>query len=125
MNGDIWSVADRHPAGYRELDVDSLQYIEGPIRIVDVRQPDEYVGELGHIVGSQLVPLEHLDSAAASWPRGELMIMVCRSGGRSGLAAEHLTRLGFSRVINLRGGMLSYRARYRGGELEAAHRKSA
>jgi 3-mercaptopyruvate sulfurtransferase SseA len=35
----------------------------GPI-ILDVREPDEYTGELGHIAGSLLIPLKDLTARA-------------------------------------------------------------
>jgi rhodanese-related sulfurtransferase len=80
------------------------------LRVVDVREPGEFVGELGHIPGAELVPLGSLARAAHGWDRNDEILVVCRSGGRSASAAATLTRLGFSRVGDLRGGMLAYNA---------------
>ena len=79
-------------------------------RIIDVREPDEFTGDLGHIPGAELVPLATIGQAAASWDRDKPMILVCRSGGRSGRAASALVAAGFRRVMNLTGGMLAYTA---------------
>jgi rhodanese-related sulfurtransferase len=80
------------------------------LRVIDVREPGEFVGELGHIPGAELVPLGNLAKAAQSWDRNDEIVVVCRSGARSANAAVTLTRLGFSRVRDLRGGMLAYNA---------------
>jgi rhodanese-related sulfurtransferase len=84
--------------------------IRDAARIIDVREPDEFTGELGHIPGAELVPLATVERTAAAWDRTAPLIVVCRSGGRSGRAAQALIRAGFHRVMNLAGGMLAYRA---------------
>jgi rhodanese-related sulfurtransferase len=83
----------------------------GRVRIVDVREPDEYVGELGHIRDSKLVPLSRVEVAAEEWDRSQPVVLVCRSGARSGRAAAQLAARGFTRAINMTGGMLSWQAR--------------
>lgn len=79
-----------------------------PKRVIDVREPSEFTGELGHIPGAELVPLATLPDAARDWPRDGELIIVCRSGGRSTNAAQQLTALGFEHVINMAGGMLAW-----------------
>lgn len=79
-------------------------------RLVDVREPAELQGDLGRIPGVESVPLATVERAAASWDRDVPLVMVCRSGGRSGRAAELLVRLGFTNVMNMTGGMIAYRA---------------
>jgi rhodanese-related sulfurtransferase len=79
-------------------------------RIIDVREPDEFTGELGHIPGAELVPLATVLERAHEWSRDDELLVVCRSGGRSSRAAEALVRAGFRHVINLVGGMIAYRA---------------
>lgn len=78
-------------------------------RVVDVREVAEFDGPLGHIEGSELVPLGTLGGAAASWPRDETIILVCRSGGRSGRAALLLESMDFEQVASMRGGMMLWR----------------
>lgn len=96
-----------HPGGYRDVDVRQLSAHPVPW-LVDVREPSEFDGILGHIDGARLVPLATVKDSAASWPKDQDVVLVCRSGARSGKAAEQLVKLGFTRVMNLRGGMLAW-----------------
>jgi rhodanese-related sulfurtransferase len=94
---------------YRETGPSGISDL-GEVRIIDVREPDEFVGPLGHIPGAELVPLRTLQQEMKDWSKDQAMLMVCRSGGRSGSAAAILARAGFANVINLRGGMMAYNA---------------
>ncbi|MDH3671699.1 MAG: MBL fold metallo-hydrolase [Gammaproteobacteria bacterium] len=78
--------------------------------LLDVREPDEYTGELGHIPRSQLIPLKELSQRVGELNayRDTPIIVVCRAGVRSTTAAAMLTGLGFSQVSNLKGGMLDW-----------------
>ncbi len=78
------------------------------IDFVDVREPDEFTGELGHVPGARLVPLATLPEAAVGWSRDRDIVVVCRSGARSTRAITELAKRGFSRLYNLRGGMLAW-----------------
>jgi glyoxylase-like metal-dependent hydrolase (beta-lactamase superfamily II)/rhodanese-related sulfurtransferase len=81
-----------------------------PPLVLDVREPDEFNGELGHIAGSRLLPLRELARRAAELEaqRDREIIVVCRAGVRSTTAAAVLTGLGFEHVSNLSGGMLDW-----------------
>jgi rhodanese-related sulfurtransferase len=85
----------------------------GPPLLLDVREPNEYRGELGHIAGSVLIPLRELAGRAAELDehRGRPIIAVCRSGVRSTTAAAMLCGLGFERVYNLKDGMVDWNDR--------------
>lgn len=98
------------PNGFREIEVQRLAAARGGARLVDVREPSEYRAELGHIAGTELVPLATVDQAAKGWDRDQEIVLVCRSGGRSGRAAAALAAMGFKRVINMAGGMLAWNA---------------
>ena len=78
--------------------------------MIDVREPHELVGELGHIAGIENVPLSTLESTSRAWDKEVELVLVCRSGGRSGRAAAQLASVGFVRVMNMVGGMLSWNA---------------
>ncbi len=97
-----------HPSGYRELVPVHARAVLDQVRIIDVREPDEYAGELGHIAGAELVPLASLPATAGDWDRHQPVLVVCRSGGRSGRAASWLVSSGFTSVINLAGGMIGW-----------------
>lgn len=76
-------------------------------RRIDVREPAEFEGMLGHLPRSELVPLATLLGAAEAWSRTEPLLLVCRSGARSMKAARMLAELGFTSLYNLEGGMLA------------------
>lgn len=79
------------------------------IRLIDVRRPDEFNNELGHIDGSELVTLgPELTQFLQSGDRSEEIIFICRSGGRSGTAALESIKLGYKFTINMAGGMLRW-----------------
>jgi sulfur dioxygenase len=80
------------------------------LQVVDVREPDEFSGPLGHIPGARLIPLGGFAEAAAGLARDKPIVTVCRAGGRSAQAFMTLKRLGFAHVANLPGGMLGWRA---------------
>jgi sulfur dioxygenase len=80
------------------------------VQIVDVREPDEFNGPLGHVPGAKLVPLGTLNSACSAFSKNTPIVTVCRSGARSAQATVLLGKAGFDRVANLSGGMLRWRA---------------
>jgi sulfur dioxygenase len=79
--------------------------------LLDVREPAEYTGELGHIAGARLIPLRELPERAekelASFKDRDIVV-ICRAGVRSATAAAILAGLGFDHTCNLKGGMLDW-----------------
>ncbi|MCP3166104.1 rhodanese-like domain-containing protein [Myxococcus qinghaiensis] len=105
----LYDSAHPQPAGYRDVDVRPLATERPPgLRLVDVREPSELEGVLGHIEGVSPAPLATVREAVAPWPRDTEVLLICRSGARSAKAAAQLVELGFTRVMNLRGGMLAW-----------------
>ena len=84
--------------------------------IVDVREPDEFNGSLGHLPNAVLTPLGVLKLKARSWPRDVPILVVCHSGRRSQKACVLLNNMGFCDVSNLDGGMTAWSGKV---ELEA------
>jgi glyoxylase-like metal-dependent hydrolase (beta-lactamase superfamily II)/rhodanese-related sulfurtransferase len=97
-------------AGLWELQPQWLEEHLGSVQIVDVREPEEFDGILGHIEGAVLVPLPDLKEKAGELDPDRPVVTVCRSGARSAQAAILLEKEGFSRVANLAGGMLRWRS---------------
>ncbi|MHA7633948.1 rhodanese-like domain-containing protein [Corallococcus sp. M7] len=97
------------PRPYQDLTPSQLDTLGPEVRRIDVREPDEFTGPLGHLPGAELVPLGTLEAAAASWPREQPLLLICRSGGRSAKAAQALAQRGFQHLYNLVGGMLAVR----------------
>lgn len=82
----------------------------GAVQVVDVREPAEFTGGLGHIPGARLLPLAALGERSAEIDRAKPVVTVCRSGARSAQALVLLQKSGFAQVANLAGGMLRWRA---------------
>jgi glyoxylase-like metal-dependent hydrolase (beta-lactamase superfamily II)/rhodanese-related sulfurtransferase len=88
------------------------KWLSGPQRplVLDVREPEEFTSDLGHIEGAMLVPLDALEKRLpklAGYVDRDV-VMVCRAGARSATAGAILTRAGFRRAVNLDGGMLAW-----------------
>jgi rhodanese-related sulfurtransferase len=82
-----------------------------PPLVLDVREPEEFVGPLGHIKGALLIPLDLLElrlPKLAGYVDREI-VLVCRAGARSASACAMLERAGFASVTNLAGGMLAWK----------------
>ncbi len=81
------------------------------MRIIDVRRPDEFNGELGHIQSAELINLqdEDFETQIQRLNKNEPHLFVCRSGGRSARAARVALGHGFKKIFNMKGGMLEYR----------------
>jgi rhodanese-related sulfurtransferase len=87
-------------------EVYARQRATAPPLLLDVREPDEYIGSLGHVPGSVLVPLGELRERLAEMDphRGRAIVTVCRSGNRSLFAAAILLEAGFADVSSMAGG---------------------
>jgi rhodanese-related sulfurtransferase len=98
-------------SGIDEIDAEWVAEHRRELQIVDVREPHEHAGELGHVPGAQLVPLGNLAEQAETLDKSVPVVTVCRSGGRSAQAVTILARAGFAQVANMAGGMLEWHAR--------------
>lgn len=92
--------------------VDRLAQAPAPL-LVDVREPLEFAQ--AHIPGAVNVPRGLLE-AACDWGyddtvpelasgRGRDIVLVCRSGNRSLLAADVMAQMGFAHVVSLKTGV--------------------
>jgi sulfur dioxygenase len=97
-------------AGIWEVQPHWLEEHLREVQIVDVREPAEYNGPLGHVPGARLIPLGALTARANELTKTAPTVTVCRSGARSAQATVILGKCGFEKVANLSGGMLRWRA---------------
>jgi rhodanese-related sulfurtransferase len=97
-------------AGIWEIDPHGLEEHARAVQILDVREPGEFDGPLGHIRGARLIPLGELAERAGALARDRPIVAVCRAGSRSAQATVILREAGFGDVANLAGGMLRWRA---------------
>ncbi len=75
--------------------------------ILDVRTPEEY--EEGHIPGAILIPYTEIEARAAQElpDQAQVILVYCRSGRRSKLAAQILAELGYSNIREF-GGIIDW-----------------
>jgi glyoxylase-like metal-dependent hydrolase (beta-lactamase superfamily II)/rhodanese-related sulfurtransferase len=97
-------------AGIWEIDAHGLEEHAREVQIIDVREPEEFTGPLGHIRGATLIPLGSLAERAGELGRDRPIVAVCRAGSRSAQANVILREAGFADIANLAGGMLRWRA---------------
>ena len=83
-------------------DVTSAAYL------LDVREPDEWTA--GHAPGAHHLPMMEIPARMSEVPTDGEVVVVCRSGGRSGQVVSYLMGNGWDNVRNLSGGMQSWAA---------------
>jgi glyoxylase-like metal-dependent hydrolase (beta-lactamase superfamily II)/rhodanese-related sulfurtransferase len=99
---------DSPGTAFKEIDVRSAN-LSAVGRVIDVRSPVEFEGELGHLPGAVLAPLPSLLERTQSWPRDKPVLVVCGTGQRSAQGCRVLAEMGFLDVTNLSGGMTAWR----------------
>jgi rhodanese-related sulfurtransferase len=104
-----WAPLSYTFAGIWEIQPGALEENLGRVQVVDVREPDEFSGALGHIAGAKSVPLGSLTQRYSEMEKTKPIVVVCRSGARSAQGCVLLRNAGFARVANLAGGMLRWR----------------
>ena len=83
------------------------------LHIIDVREPHEHA-EFN--IGGKLLPLGKIQSMQTEGIddlKDEEVILYCRSGNRSGIAAMILDQMGFTNTKNLTGGMLAWQQKFK------------
>jgi glyoxylase-like metal-dependent hydrolase (beta-lactamase superfamily II)/rhodanese-related sulfurtransferase len=108
--GQDWAPLTYTFAGIWEVQPQWLEEHVREVQVVDVREPAEFNGSLGHVAGAILIPLGTLTERVGELSKERPVVAVCRSGARSAQATVLLTKAGFERVANLSGGMLRWRA---------------
>ncbi|MBL9014344.1 MAG: MBL fold metallo-hydrolase [Myxococcales bacterium] len=106
-----WAPIEITAAGVPEVSPEWVAAHLGAVTVVDVREPEELRGELGAIGVAEAIPLRALPGPLEAAARDRPLVLVCRSGGRSGKGALQLAALGFKHVASMRGGMTAWRAR--------------
>ena len=106
----IWSLFGNRIRGIKEVDVNAaLQLINHKNAIVlDVREEKEF--KAGHLLNAKLIPLGKLKERIGELEKykDKHVLVVCRSGNRSGMACATMNKLGFTQAYNLAGGVLAW-----------------
>ncbi len=74
----------------------------GNYRLLDVREADEYAAV--HVKGAELFPLSKLQAGGVPAKDDREIFVICRSGGRSAVAAQILEEKGFAEMTNINDG---------------------
>jgi rhodanese-related sulfurtransferase len=82
----------------------------GDFLLIDVRTNDEH--KEGHIIGSVLIPVDQLEKRLCEINdfREKKVLVYCRSGARSNMAAGILKQNKFKKVFNLIGGFIGWQS---------------
>ena len=93
------------PAGPLLPEQADIAIREGSVQLVDVRHADEH--EAGHIAGDRLIPFDRLKDEVDTLDRDRPVLLYCRSGERSGSAADALRASGWE-ANSIEGGLLDW-----------------
>lgn len=104
----VATMASHTVSTFQEITSKAAAATHAPTRLIDVRDPAEFVGELGHIPGAESVPLPTLPERSTHWDKDVELVLVCDSGVTSTLAAGMLVSAGFRHVRVMSGGMKAY-----------------
>jgi rhodanese-related sulfurtransferase len=80
--------------------------VEPSAYLLDVREPDEW--QAGHAPDAHHMPMMEVPARVAEIPNDTEVVVVCRSGGRSGQVVSYLMGNGWDNVRNLDGGMQAW-----------------
>ena len=86
----------RNMLGNSEYRVDGARawdLVKSGATLVDVRTPEEFAG--GSVPDATNIPVQVLNARMAEIPRGNPVVVFCRSGGRSANAASSLRSAGY------------------------------
>ena len=81
------------------------ELIAAGAEVIDVRTPYEY--EAGRLPGARNVEINELTAAAGSIPRERPVLFCCRTGNRSGMAAQAFREAGYD-AYNIAGGLVAW-----------------
>lgn len=95
---------ERSPSGKPLLWPEFVARQGRSVHIVDVREPEELVGPLGHIPGSEWVPPDRVPSLVERLGKDAVVVLVSRAGERSAPLAAKLEELGMPFVGSMVGG---------------------
>jgi len=107
--------ASANAHGYKNMpaiSVDSLIKADPNVVIVDVRTPEEFISETGHLHNAKLIPLQQLGRRVSELQsyKDRTIVTYCLMGGRSANAAKLLSGKGFT-VVNMLGGIRAWNAK--------------
>ncbi len=95
---------------YTDLTVEEYKarFVDGGEQhtLVDVREVDEY--EEGHVPGAINLPLSELEGRLGELPAEGNLLLICKTGGRSAMAAAVVGATGRPNLFNVDGGTMGW-----------------
>lgn len=88
---------------------EAAQRINEGAFLLDVRTAEEW--NQAHVAGAVLIPLDELKSRLAEVPVDQDVLIICRSGNRSGQARDLLRAAGLKRTTSISGGINAWMAK--------------
>jgi rhodanese-related sulfurtransferase len=109
LRGNFLSAIERSPSGKPLLWPEFVARQGRSVHIIDVREPEEIVGPLGHIPGCEWVPPERVLSLVERLGRDAKVVLVSRAGERAAPLAAQLEEAGMHYVGAMVGGIVAWR----------------
>ena len=103
-----WGPVTTTFAGITEIEPEWVARHLNDVYVLDVRTAAEFTGELGHIEGSVLIPLNELREHSRDIKTGKPIVAICQSGKRSAMATQILLAAGHQHVANIHGGLIRW-----------------
>jgi rhodanese-related sulfurtransferase len=105
----IYEFSRARNAGEAVGPLDAVRLLNQGALLLDVRSKAEF--DSGHVIDARHVPQEEIAASAETLKkyREKVVIACCESGMRSSAAARVLKAQGFTKVVNLRGGLAAWR----------------
>jgi rhodanese-related sulfurtransferase len=89
---------------------DAVRLMNQHALVLDLRPAEAFAA--GHLAGARNLPPEQLPKAGDQFKKfkEKPVVVYCDTGSTSGAAARTLAQLGFTKAVNLRGGLAAWRA---------------
>lgn len=105
----IYELSRARSSGQSVGPLDAVRLLNQGALLLDVRSKAEF--DAGHVIDARHVPQEELAGSVEALKkyRDKVVIACCESGMRSSSAVRVLMAQGFTKVVNLRGGIAAWR----------------
>jgi len=106
----VYEISRARSGGQAVGPIDAVRLLNQGALMLDVRSKTEF--DSGHVIDARHIPQDQVAGSGETLKkyREKVVITCCESGTRSGAAARVLQAQGFTKVVNLRGGLQAWRA---------------
>lgn len=105
----VYELSRAKSSGQAVGPLDAVRLLNQGALLLDVRSKGEF--DSGHVIDARHVPQEDLAASGESLKkyREKVIVTCCETGARSSAAARVLKAQGYTKVVNLRGGLAAWR----------------